>query len=184
MNTKEMEYKMDVSLGILWFISLTIWLIIEKNNPNNYLQIYGNSIILNYRNLNVSNFYRTEPIPKSNQPWYVNAAVEIKTNLKPKDIIEKLLFIENHFGRIRKKKNEPRVIDLDLLCYGNVKINNRNLIIPHPRLHIRKFVIKPICDINPLWKHPILKKKAINLLKGLANQKIFNINSEYGKSND
>ena len=64
------------------------------------------------------------------------------------------------------------------------RINNRNLIIPHPRLHIRKFVIKPICDINPLWKHPILKKKAINLLKGLANQKIFNINSEYGKSND
>ena len=86
--------------------------------------------------------------------------------------------------RIREKKIEPRVIDLDLLCYGNVKINNRNLIIPHPRLHIRKFVIKPICDINPLWKHPILKKKAINLLKGLANQKIFNINSDYGKSNN
>ncbi|MAZ46208.1 MAG: 2-amino-4-hydroxy-6-hydroxymethyldihydropteridine diphosphokinase [Rickettsiales bacterium] len=133
--------------------------------------------------VNVSNFYKTEPIPKSSQPWYVNAAVEIKTNLKPKDIIERLFFIENHFGRIRIKKNEARVIDLDLLCYGNLKINKQNLIIPHPRLHIRKFVIKPICDINPLWKHPILKKKAINLLKGLANQKIFNINSTYGKSN-
>ena len=138
------------------------------------------SVILLRKNFfvnKVSKFYKTEPIPKSNQPWYVNAAVEIKTNLKPKDIIEKLLFIENHFGRIRKKKNEPRVIDLDLLCYGNLKINNSNLIIPHPRLHIRKFVIKPICDINPLWEHPILKKTAINLLKSLANQKIFNINS-------
>ena len=70
--------------------------------------------------VNVSNFYKTEPIPKSNQPWYVNAAVEIKTNLKPKDIIDKLFFIENHFGRIRKQKNEARVIDLDLLCYGNL----------------------------------------------------------------
>ena len=100
--------------------------------------------------------------------------------MKPKDIIDKLLFIENQFGRIRKQKNEARVIDLDLLCYGNLKINKRNLIIPHPRLHIRKFVIKPICDINPLWRHPILKIKAINLLKGLANQKIFNINSHYG----
>ena len=55
------------------------------------------------------------------------------------------------------------MIDLDLLCYGNLKINKRNLIIPHPRLHIRKFVIKPICDINPQWRHPILKTKAINL---------------------
>ena len=81
-----------------------------------------------------------------------------------------------------KKKNEARVIDLDLLCYGNLKINKQNLIIPHPRLHIRKFVIKPICDINPQWRHPILRTKAINLLKGLANQKIFNIKSNYGES--
>ena len=60
------------------------------------------------------------------------------------------------------------------------KINKPNLIIPHPRLHIRKFVIKPICDINPVWRHPILKIKAINLLKVLANQKIFNIHLPYG----
>tara|TARA_B100000963_G_C22454900_1_gene592885 strand:- start:343 stop:561 length:219 start_codon:yes stop_codon:yes gene_type:complete len=72
------------------------------------------------------------------------------------------------------------VIDLDLLSYRNLKINKRNLIIPHPRLHIRKFVVKPICDINPMWKHPLLKKKAINLLKDLANQKIFNINLNHG----
>ena len=88
--------------------------------------------------------------------------------------------IENYFGRKRTVKNEARVIDLDLLSYGNLIINKRNLIIPHPRLHIRKFVIKPICDINPMWKHPLLKKKAINLLKDLANQKIFNINLHYG----
>jgi len=130
--------------------------------------------------IKVSKFYETEPIPKSNQPWYVNGVVEIKTNLKPKDIIKKLFFIESHFGRIRKLRNEPRVIDLDLLCYGNMIINQKNLIVPHPRLHKRKFVIKPICDINPSRIHPIIKKKARILLKALANQKIFYINSNYG----
>jgi len=65
--------------------------------------------------------------------------------------------------------------DLESKLSSDIKINKPNLIIPHPRLHIRKFVIKPICDINPVWRHPILKIKAINLLKVLANQKIFNI---------
>jgi len=130
----------------------------------------------------VSKFYKTEPIPKSNQPWYVNAVVEIKTNLSPNDVIQKLFSIENSFKRIRKKRNEPRVLDLDLLCYKNEIIKKNDLIIPHPRLHLRKFVIKPICDINPLWNHPVFKIKAKYLLKNLANQKIFNINLTYGKS--
>ena len=65
----------------------------------------------------VSRFYKTEPIPKSNQPWYVNGVVEIKTNLHPFDILKKLFSIEDHFKRIRKKKNESRTIDLDLIAY-------------------------------------------------------------------
>ena len=68
----------------------------------------------------VSKFYKTEPIPKSDQPWYVNGVVEIKTTLHPFDILKKLFFIENHFKRIRRKKNEPRIIDLDLICYNNL----------------------------------------------------------------
>ena len=124
---------------------------------------------------NISRFYKTEPIPKSSQPWYVNGVAEIKTNQKPFDIIRKLFLIEKHFGRKRIIKNEARVIDLDLLCYGNQVLNSKNLVLPHPRLHLRKFVIEPICDINPAWRHPILKKKAKILLKELANQKIFYI---------
>ncbi len=124
----------------------------------------------------VSRFYKSEPIPKSNQPWYVNGVVEIKTTLHPFDILKKLFFIENHFKRIRRKKNEPRIIDLDLICYNNLISSKRSLILPHPRMHKRMFVLKPICDINPKWEHPVLKEKAFNLLKKLANQKILNIN--------
>ena len=123
----------------------------------------------------ISHFYESEPIPKSEQPWYVNGVVEIKTTLRPRDIIEKLFLIENEFGRVRKKKNEARIIDLDLLCYKKKIINKKNLIIPHPRLHLRKFVVKPICDISPEWIHPILNKKSKDLLKNVANQKIFYI---------
>ena len=124
----------------------------------------------------VSKFYKTEPIPKSDQPWFVNGVVEIKTNLHPRDILQKLFSIENYFKRIRKIKNEPRIIDLDLISYKNFISNRKSLVLPHPRMHQRMFVIKPICDINPKWRHPILKKKALNLSKKLANQKISNIN--------
>ena len=124
----------------------------------------------------VSKFYKTEPIPRSDQPWYVNGVVEIKTNLYPFDILKKLFSIENHFKRIRKKKNEPRIIDLDLIAYNKLVSKKKSLILPHPRMHQRMFVIRPICDINPKWVHPIFKQKALNLLKKLAKQKILNIN--------
>ena len=125
----------------------------------------------------VSKFYKSEPIPKSDQQWYVNGVVEICTTLYPQDILHKLFLIESYFKRTRKIRNEPRVIDLDLISYKNKIINNNSLIIPHPRMHRRKFVIRPICDLDPNWKHPVLKKKANVLLKSVANQKIFNINT-------
>ena len=125
---------------------------------------------------NVSRFYESEPIPKSDQAWYVNGVIEVKANLQPIDILKKLFSIENHFKRVRKKKNEPRTIDLDLIAYNKLIFRKKSLILPHPRMHERMFVVKPICDINPNWEHPVLKEKAFNLLKKLANQKILNIN--------
>ena len=90
--------------------------------------------------------------------------------------------IEKKFKRVRKKKNEPRFIDLDLLAYNNQIINSRSLILPHPRMHLRKFVMKPICDIDKEWIHPLLQEKARKIIKELANQKISNIKLEHGKS--
>ena len=123
----------------------------------------------------VSNFYETEPIPKSNQEMYVNGVVSVKTNLEPKKILDELMDIEKIFKRIRHIKNESRVIDLDLLCFNDLISKDKHLQLPHPRMHLRRFVMQPLCDINKEWVHPLLKEKAKNILKKLANQKIYNI---------
>ena len=128
-----------------------------------------------------SNLYKTEPIPKSEQPWFVNCIVNIKSEISPSNLLDILLQIEVNFGRQRDKKNEARVIDLDLIAYNSLIINSLKLTLPHPRMHLRKFVIQPICDIDKNWTHPVFKKKASEILKELANQKIFNINEiKYG----
>ena len=124
----------------------------------------------------VSNFYETEPIPKSNQEMYVNGVVSVKTNLLPEKILDELMNIEKIFKRVRHFKNESRVIDLDLLCYNEIILKDKYLQLPHPRMHLRRFVMQPLCDINKDWEHPLLKEKAKNILKNLANQKIYNIN--------
>ena len=123
-----------------------------------------------------SSFYKTEPIPKSEQPWFVNCIVNIKSKISPSRILDTLLEIELQFGRKRNRKNEARVIDLDLIAYNSLIVKSLKLTLPHPRMHLRKFVIQPICDINKNWIHPISKKKALEILKELANQKISNIN--------
>ena len=84
--------------------------------------------------------------------------------------------IEKIFKRVRHCKNESRVIDLDLLCYNEIIFKDKDLQLPHPRMHLRRFVMQPLCDINKEWVHPLLKEKAKNILKKLANQKIYNIN--------
>ena len=137
-----------------------------------------------YKILNVSNFYETEPIPKTDQPFFVNAVISVETKDKPNNILKNLMLIEKKFKRIRKKKNESRSIDLDLLSYNNEIKSSPDLILPHPRMHLRKFVMMPICDIDENWVHPLLKKKARKIVKELANQKISNIKLSYGKSYD
>jgi 2-amino-4-hydroxy-6-hydroxymethyldihydropteridine diphosphokinase len=133
-----------------------------------------------FKLLRVSNFYETEPIPKSDQPMYINGVISLRTKNLPNEILDILMSVEIEFQRVRKFKNESRVIDLDLLCYNNLVLNTKNLILPHPRMHLRRFVIQPICDIDENWKHPILKISAKNLLKTLVNQNISIINTQYG----
>ena len=106
----------------------------------------------------------------------VNCIVNIKSKISPSNLLDTLLQIESEFGRERGEKNEARVIDLDLIAYNRLIVNSLKLTLPHPRMHLRKFVIQPICDINKNWIHPVLKKKASEILKELANQKISNIN--------
>lgn len=121
----------------------------------------------------ISNWYESEAIPKSNQNWFVNGVVQIKTSLNEFEIIRILHSIEKEFGRNRKKKNEPRILDLDIISFNNKILNKNNLVIPHPRMHLRKFVLLPLRDINPNWIHPILRINVNNLIQKIKiNQKI------------
>ena len=118
----------------------------------------------------LSPWYQSEPLPVSNQPWYINGVLKVKTSLNPNNLLNTLLKVENSFGRTREKKNEPRVIDLDLLTYNDLVIDSKLLVMPHPRMHKRRFVLDPLIDIAPEWVHPIFKIKATELRKKLKDQ--------------
>ena len=95
----------------------------------------------------VSSIYETEPAGGPVQARYLNAAIEIETTLEPKELLMKLQAIEKELGRKRTVKNGPRTIDLDMLLYGDKKINEHDLKIPHPRMYEREFVMKPLKEI-------------------------------------
>ena len=114
--------------------------------------------------LKVSNWYKTQPIPISDQPWFINSVIKISTNKSPTELLESLQIIEKLFGRKRNILNDPRTLDLDIIDYNGL-IENNNPILPHPRMHIRKFVLIPLQDIEPNWVHPIMNKKIEFLIK-------------------
>lgn len=105
-----------------------------------------------------SRWYRSAPVPPSDQPWYVNGVVAIETALSPEDLLAALHGIETRFGRRRRERNEPRVLDLDLLAYDDQASmpGDPPPELPHPRLHERAFVLKPLAEIAPGWRHPRL----------------------------
>lgn len=109
--------------------------------------------------LNISSFYKTKPYGYTDQPEFLNAVVKIQTNLSPKELLKTLMKIERKLGRKRTIRWGPRTIDLDILFYDDLIINEKDLIIPHPDLHNREFVLKPLNEIEPEFIHPVLKKK-------------------------
>ena len=129
-----------------------------------------------------SNFYQTEPVPKSDQPWFVNAVISVETSLGALELLDKLHEIEQNMGRVRLKKWEARIIDLDLLCYHDEiypdadnwqkEVSNPSSdkpVIPHGRLHEREFVLIPISDFNKSWQHPVFKENIEKLLNDLES---------------
>ena len=113
----------------------------------------------------ISPFYRTEPVGVEGQNWFINAVLSINTSLAPAELIEALLGIEKKMGRTRSEiKWESRIIDLDILLFGNEIINDKNLIIPHPRMHTRRFVMAPMADIAPELIHPVLGESMSDIL--------------------
>lgn len=115
------------------------------------------------RVIKLSNFYTTKPVGYTEQDDFLNCAVEIKTLLTPKELIEFLLNIEKELRRERIVRWGPRTIDLDVLLYDDIITSLEEIIIPHPRMHERLFVLKPLSDIAPYMMHPILNKRIIEL---------------------
>lgn len=95
----------------------------------------------------ISPIYETEPVGGPIQPNYLNGVIEIETVLGPRDLLYKLQEIENDIGRVRTVKNRPRIIDLDILTYGDLKVDEPDLKIPHPRMAEREFVQRPLHDL-------------------------------------
>ena len=102
----------------------------------------------------VSPWYKSAPVPVSDQPWYYNAVVEIQTKHEPEVLIGILHECEQHFGRIRTERNAARVLDIDIVDFGSI-VRDGNLVLPHPRMHQRMFVLRPLSDLMPAWKHPV-----------------------------
>tara|TARA_B100000700_G_scaffold313516_1_gene398667 strand:+ start:1827 stop:2321 length:495 start_codon:yes stop_codon:yes gene_type:complete len=140
-----------------------------QENIQNALKYFPNQSI---KLIEMSNWYKSEPFPKLNQPWYINAVVKIATNKSPENLLNSLHEIEDQFGRKRNKLNEARTLDLDLIDFNGI-VNKENPILPHPRMHLRKFVLMPLKDIEPQWLHPCFKSKIDKLLLLYTkNQKI------------
>lgn len=96
-----------------------------------------------------SSLYRTAPIGLAGQPDFINAVAQVETPLEPRALLQALLDLEAEFGRIRQERNGPRTLDLDLLLYGDQVLDTPALTLPHPRLHLRAFVLAPLSEIAP-----------------------------------
>jgi 2-amino-4-hydroxy-6-hydroxymethyldihydropteridine diphosphokinase len=136
-----------------------------------------------------SSWYKSAPVPDSDQPWFINAVVQVKTKIVPEKLMKLLLQIESNFGRSRNKKNAPRTLDLDLIAYNKLilSLKNKNtpaLNIPHPRLSERAFVLLPIYDIAPNWRHPAenlsLKEMISKLPKEQITEHLADANGAFG----
>ena len=112
-----------------------------------------------------SRFYKTEPVDYNDQDWFVNFVVKIETTLDPLQLLNQLKSIERDAGRLNDPiKFGPRILDLDIIFFDDLVTNSSGLNIPHPRMHKRRFVLRPMCDIDPKIVHPVLEKDVQYLL--------------------
>ena len=116
-----------------------------------------------------SSMHETEPWGVKDQPRFINMAIEIETGLKPEELLRTLKNVERELGREESFKWGPRSIDLDILLFDDLILKEDDLEIPHPLMHERDFVLKPLCEIAPDRIHPVLKKKICDLVQELEN---------------
>jgi 2-amino-4-hydroxy-6-hydroxymethyldihydropteridine diphosphokinase len=118
--------------------------------------------------LKLSPWYETAPVPASDQPWYVNAVAAVRTSFSPEELLARLHEIEDRFGRERGMPNAARSLDLDIVDYQR-RVEVGPPILPHPRLETRAFVLQPLADIDPTWRHPRTGQDIFQLLAALPD---------------
>ena len=116
----------------------------------------------------ISNFYETPSYPNKKLPGFVNIGLLAEYNFSYIKLIKETSLIEKKIGRVKSKKNDPRVCDIDIIDFNGLIKRNKLLRLPHPRSHTRNFVLYPIQEIDPNWIHPILKKNVDFLIKELS----------------
>jgi 2-amino-4-hydroxy-6-hydroxymethyldihydropteridine diphosphokinase len=139
-----------------------------KNNIQKAIKMIEEEKIL--EEIEASSLYLTEPIGKKEQPDFLNLVIKGQTELTPFELLESLLKIEEDLGRKRREKWGPREIDLDILFYDDLIINQKGLVIPHPQIGNRKFVLVPLAEVSPNLEHPALKKNIKKLLEDTKDQ--------------
>jgi 2-amino-4-hydroxy-6-hydroxymethyldihydropteridine diphosphokinase len=120
------------------------------------------------RVLTVSSVYETEPVEVAEeQPWFLNCAVALETDLGPEELLEAILSLEQAMGRRRTGPKAPRTIDIDIVFYSDLVLNLPDLTVPHPALHQRRFVLEPLAEIAPALLHPVFKRSVEDILAAL-----------------
>lgn len=125
--------------------------------------------------LKVSSVYETEPWGSTDQPTYLNQVIEVNTDLEVEAVLEHALAIEQELGRIREVKWGARIIDIDILYYGDFTCQTARLTLPHPFLHVRRFTLTPLAEIAPDWQHPVLLQTNQQLLMSCPDDSQVNI---------
>ena len=142
----------------------------KKNIEMTKFKLVANNVEI----LETSSYYESLSWPNQNDPKFTNIIVKVKTRYTPLELIQKCQNIEKEMGRKKSPKNSPRVCDIDIIDYKNKEIN-RGLILPHPRMHTRNFVLLPLFEVDKDWKHPVLKHNIKKLILSLSNSDIRSI---------
>jgi 2-amino-4-hydroxy-6-hydroxymethyldihydropteridine diphosphokinase len=138
----------------------------EKNCLRSIDLIEKNGIVIRQK----SSLYETIPWGLRDQPLFLNMVIAVETELKPQELLEVLKSVEIEVGREKSSRWGPRAIDLDILLYDDITLNEETLTVPHPYLHERDFVLIPLCEVAPDIKHPVLQSTMRELLQMLGNK--------------